>query len=245
MGNSVISKLLRSTARGRSPNRELHPWWHRCRNELFSRQDDQPLETAGRMARRIGQIACGPRRRDPFPSPTAPRPEASSPTNARSTAAGRHGCRRPCGGCTLPGNGCSSNTPGGRWKWRTAAPASWTQSLLDWIGSHVPTLEFLGGVPRQIVPDYVPRHISRTTCARAGSRSIPAQPPARLSSRCWGYSPSLRPTCARNVKPRELLQLRRAVFTGGESRRLPADIARRLGIGRASIYRVLGEKNAV
>jgi transposase len=35
----------------------------------------------------------------------------------------------------------------------TYAEASWTQSLPDWIGSHVRTLEFLGGVPRQIVPD--------------------------------------------------------------------------------------------
>jgi transposase len=35
----------------------------------------------------------------------------------------------------------------------TYAEASWTQSLPDWIGSHVRALEFLGGVPRQIVPD--------------------------------------------------------------------------------------------
>jgi transposase len=35
----------------------------------------------------------------------------------------------------------------------TYAEASWTQSLPDWIGSHVRTLHFLGGVPRQIVPD--------------------------------------------------------------------------------------------
>jgi transposase len=35
----------------------------------------------------------------------------------------------------------------------TYAEASWTQSLPDWISSHVRTLTFLGGVPRQIVPD--------------------------------------------------------------------------------------------
>jgi transposase len=35
----------------------------------------------------------------------------------------------------------------------TYAEATWTQSLPDWIGAHVRTLEFLGGVPRQIVPD--------------------------------------------------------------------------------------------
>ena len=35
----------------------------------------------------------------------------------------------------------------------TYAEATWTQSLPDWIGSHVRALEFLGGAPRQIVPD--------------------------------------------------------------------------------------------
>ena len=35
----------------------------------------------------------------------------------------------------------------------TYAEATWTQSLPDWIGAHVRTLTFLGGVPGQIVPD--------------------------------------------------------------------------------------------
>ena len=35
----------------------------------------------------------------------------------------------------------------------THAEATWTQSLPDWIGSHVRALNFLGGVPRQVVPD--------------------------------------------------------------------------------------------
>jgi transposase len=35
----------------------------------------------------------------------------------------------------------------------TYAEAVWTQGLPDWIGAHVRALEFLGGVPRQIVPD--------------------------------------------------------------------------------------------
>ena len=35
----------------------------------------------------------------------------------------------------------------------TYAEATWTQSLPDWTGAHVRTLEFLGGVPRAIVPD--------------------------------------------------------------------------------------------
>ncbi len=35
----------------------------------------------------------------------------------------------------------------------TYAEATWTQSLPDWIGSHVRALEFFGGVPRILVPD--------------------------------------------------------------------------------------------
>ena len=35
----------------------------------------------------------------------------------------------------------------------TYAEAVWTQTLPDWVGAHVRALEFLGGVPRQIVPD--------------------------------------------------------------------------------------------
>jgi len=33
------------------------------------------------------------------------------------------------------------------------AEPTWTQSLPDWIGSHVRALEYLGGVPEVIVPD--------------------------------------------------------------------------------------------
>ncbi len=35
----------------------------------------------------------------------------------------------------------------------TYAEATWTQTIPDWIASHVHALEFLGGVPRAIVPD--------------------------------------------------------------------------------------------
>ena len=35
----------------------------------------------------------------------------------------------------------------------TYAKAMWTQMLPDWIGAHVRALEFISGVPRQIVPD--------------------------------------------------------------------------------------------
>jgi transposase len=35
----------------------------------------------------------------------------------------------------------------------TYAEATWTQKLPDWIGSHVRTFEFLGGVTAILVPD--------------------------------------------------------------------------------------------
>lgn len=35
----------------------------------------------------------------------------------------------------------------------TYAEATWTQSVADWLASHVRALEFIGGVPRAIVPD--------------------------------------------------------------------------------------------
>ena len=35
----------------------------------------------------------------------------------------------------------------------TYAEATWSQALPDWIGSHVRTFGFLGGVPELVVPD--------------------------------------------------------------------------------------------
>ena len=35
----------------------------------------------------------------------------------------------------------------------TYAEATWTQQLPDWIGSHVRTFEFMGGVTEILVPD--------------------------------------------------------------------------------------------
>lgn len=35
----------------------------------------------------------------------------------------------------------------------TYAEATWTQSLPDWIGSHVRAFRYLGGVPELVVPD--------------------------------------------------------------------------------------------
>ena len=43
----------------------------------------------------------------------------------------------------------------------TYAEATWTQSLPDWIGSHVRTFRFLGGVPELVVPDNLRAGVSR------------------------------------------------------------------------------------
>jgi transposase len=49
----------------------------------------------------------------------------------------------------------------------TFAEATWTQSLVDWCGSHVRALRFLGGVPELVVPDYVPGNIIGLMCRSA------------------------------------------------------------------------------
>lgn len=43
----------------------------------------------------------------------------------------------------------------------TYAEATWTQSLPDWIGSHVRTFEFLAGLPEILVPDNLKSGVSR------------------------------------------------------------------------------------
>lgn len=43
----------------------------------------------------------------------------------------------------------------------TYAEATWTQSLPDWIGSHVRTLAALGGVPEVVVPDNLKAAVTR------------------------------------------------------------------------------------
>jgi transposase len=43
----------------------------------------------------------------------------------------------------------------------TYAEATWTQSLPDWIGSHVRTFEALGGVPEVVVPDNLKAAVNR------------------------------------------------------------------------------------
>jgi transposase len=46
----------------------------------------------------------------------------------------------------------------------TYAEASWTQALGDWIGAHTRTFAAIGGVPRLLVPDYVPGNIIGLLC---------------------------------------------------------------------------------
>jgi len=43
----------------------------------------------------------------------------------------------------------------------TYAEATWTQTLPDWIGSHVRAFRFLGGVPEVVVPDNLKSGVSR------------------------------------------------------------------------------------
>ncbi len=43
----------------------------------------------------------------------------------------------------------------------TYAEATWSQSLPDWIGSHVRAFEFIGGVPKIVVPDNLKAGVSK------------------------------------------------------------------------------------
>ena len=56
----------------------------------------------------------------------------------------------------------------------TYAEACWSETLPDWIGAHVNAFDFLGGVPKAAVPDYVSGHIIGFMCRSAlcGGRPI-------------------------------------------------------------------------
>lgn len=45
----------------------------------------------------------------------------------------------------------------------TYAEAVWTQGLADWIGAHVRLFEFLGGVPRLVVPDNLKAGVNKAS----------------------------------------------------------------------------------
>ena len=88
----------------------------------------------------------------------------------------------------------------------TYAEASWTQTLPDWIGSHVRALAFMGGVPAQLVPDNPKVGVTRANWYEPGStgpistwRPITARRSCRhgrgaratrprLKSACWSSS---------------------------------------------------------
>jgi hypothetical protein len=56
------------------------------------------------------------------------------------------------------------------------AEATASQALADWIGAHVNALTALGGVPRQIVSDYVPGHVIVVMCRPPLCAGPPANP---------------------------------------------------------------------
>ncbi|EHS50593.1 hypothetical protein PDO_5361, partial [Rhizobium sp. PDO1-076] len=58
----------------------------------------------------------------------------------------------------------------------TFAEATWTQTLPDWIGSHVRMFAFFGGVPRLIVYDYVPGNVIVDAAARYAAEHTEAVP---------------------------------------------------------------------
>ncbi|ESY63058.1 hypothetical protein X743_33705 [Mesorhizobium sp. LNHC252B00] len=45
----------------------------------------------------------------------------------------------------------------------TFAEATWSQTLPDWIGSHLRMFRFFGGVPRLIVPDNLKSGVNRSS----------------------------------------------------------------------------------
>lgn len=59
----------------------------------------------------------------------------------------------------------------------TYAEATWTQSLSDWIGSHVRAFAFFGGVPRLVIPDNLKSGVTRA-CRYERCSTL-------LTPRCW------------------------------------------------------------
>ena len=62
----------------------------------------------------------------------------------------------------------------------TYAEATWTQTLPDWIGSHVRALAFFGGVPAQLVPDNLEGGRRSRELVRARAQSDLSRPGAAL-----------------------------------------------------------------
>src|SRR5260370_42292114 len=75
----------------------------------------------------------------------------------------------------------------------TCSEATWTQGLAAWIGAHLRTFEFLGGVPEIVVPDnlksgvtkacrYEPR-VNRTDEEMASHCGVAVVPTRRMKPR--------------------------------------------------------------
>jgi transposase len=59
----------------------------------------------------------------------------------------------------------------------TYAEATQSQELENWIASHLRTFEFFGGVPKLVIPDFVPGNKIRVLCRSpfCGSRLRPSR----------------------------------------------------------------------
>ena len=90
----------------------------------------------------------------------------------------------------------------------TYAEASWTQTLPDWIGSHVRALAFMGGVPAQLVPDNPKVGVTRANwyepglnrtyldlATHYGTAILPARP-RRPATRRWLHTAPRSEVCA-------------------------------------------------
>jgi len=63
----------------------------------------------------------------------------------------------------------------------TYAEATWTQTLPDWIGSHVRMFTFFDGVPRLIVPDNLKSGVNAPASTMRRSTAATGDPPLPLS----------------------------------------------------------------
>ena len=78
----------------------------------------------------------------------------------------------------------------------TYAEARWSETLPDWIGAHVNTLDFLGGVPKASVPDYVPGHIIGLMCRSPLCGRASRQPISASACESWGqHNPRSKRRC--------------------------------------------------
>ena len=82
----------------------------------------------------------------------------------------------------------------------TFAEARWSETLPDWIGAHVNALDFIGGVPKAVVPDNLKAGITKPSRYEPGiNRTLPgSRRPLRLRR-----AAGARPQAARQGQGRE------------------------------------------